>query len=71
MTIKAFQARILKRIRQGLKRKASTLARVRKASLEALHLCGRHHASIPDRVVLAYERRYEDLWKTREKRDIL
>lgn len=65
MTVKVFQARIVARLLRGLRRKTTPLARTRNASLEALQLCGRHHASIPDRAVSAYERRYEDLWKTR------
>ncbi len=71
MTIKGFQTRMVKRLRKVLGRKSAPLDRVRTASLEALHLCGRHHASIPDRVVSAFERRYADLWRASGKRGIL
>ena len=71
MTLKAFQARIVARLRRALKRGAVPLARVRAASREALHVSGRHVARVPDRVAAAFERRHADLWKSPEKRDIL
>jgi hypothetical protein len=71
MTVKAFQARIIARLRRALSGRRTPIVRMRAASVEALELCGRHRADVPDRVVFVFERRYEDLWKTPEKRAIL
>lgn len=71
MTIKTFQTRVVAGLRRGLKRGASSLELFRKASREALHLCGRHHDKIPDSVASAFERRYASLWKSQKKRGIV
>ena len=71
MTVKTFQSRVLARVRRLLSGKRAPIARLRAASTEALQLCGRYRTNVPDRVVFAFERRYEDLWKTPGKRDIL
>lgn len=71
MKLKTFQARVVARLRRALKRGKVPLARLRDTSLEALRVCGRHGARVPDRVAAAFERRHENLWKSPEKRAIV